>query len=85
MNEDHADALELYATALCGASGSGWRMTGIDPEGFDIVRDGEARRILFAERTVTPRKPPGRSWCGLPLRRARAPRLSAPFLGGPLP
>ena len=50
MNADHADALELYA----GASGSGWRMTGIDPEGFDLVRDGEARRILFAERTATP-------------------------------
>ena len=54
MNEDHADALELYATVLAGASGSGWRMTGIDPEGFDIVRDSEARRISFAERTVTP-------------------------------
>ena len=54
MNADHADALELYATSLAGASGSGWRMTGIDPEGFDIVRDGEARRIWFAERTVTP-------------------------------
>ena len=29
-------------------------MTGIDPEGFDIVRGGEARRILFAERALTP-------------------------------
>src|SRR5262245_46330465 len=54
MNADHADALELYAKALAGASGSGWRMAGIDPEGFDLVRDGEARRILFAERTATP-------------------------------
>jgi hypothetical protein len=54
MNADHADALELYANVLAGASGSGWRMTGIDPEGFDIARDGEARRILFAERTATP-------------------------------
>jgi heme iron utilization protein len=54
MNADHADALELYAKSLAGASGSGWRMTGIDPEGFDLVRDGEARRILFAERTATP-------------------------------
>jgi heme iron utilization protein len=54
MNADHADALELYAKALAGASGSGWRMTGIDPEGFDLVCDGEARRVLFAERTATP-------------------------------
>jgi putative heme iron utilization protein len=54
MNVDHADALELYAQALAGASGSGWRMTGIDPEGFDLVREGEALRILFADRTATP-------------------------------
>ena len=54
MNADHADALELYAKALAGGSGSGWRMTGIDPEGFDLIRDGDARRILFAERTATP-------------------------------
>ena len=29
-------------------------MTGIDPEGFDIVREAEARRIPFAERTASP-------------------------------
>jgi len=54
MNEDHADALELYATSLAGASPGPWRMAGIDPEGFDIVQGGEARRILFAERVTTP-------------------------------
>jgi hypothetical protein len=50
MNEDHAAAIELYATALCGAESGPWRMTGVDPEGFDIVCDGAARRILFASR-----------------------------------
>lgn len=54
MNEDHGDALDLYATALAGASGGGWRMTGIDPEGFDMVREGAALRIPFAERIATP-------------------------------
>jgi putative heme iron utilization protein len=29
-------------------------MTGIDPEGCDLVRDGEARRILFAAPIATP-------------------------------
>ncbi len=33
-----------------------WRMTGIDPEGFDIVLDGTARRILFAEPMTTPQE-----------------------------
>lgn len=38
MNEDHAEAVALYATALLGARGKGWRMTGIDPEGCDLRR-----------------------------------------------
>lgn len=54
MNEDHADALELYATALGDGDPGPWRMTGIDPEGFDIVLDGQARRILFAQQVATP-------------------------------
>ena len=54
MNADHADALELYATVLAGASPGPWRMTGIDPEGFDIVKGGEARRIVFSAPVTTP-------------------------------
>ena len=54
MNADHADALELYATILAGASPGGWRMTGIDPEGLDMVLGSEARRVLFAEHAITP-------------------------------
>jgi putative heme iron utilization protein len=54
MNGDHADALELYATALGEAQPGAWRMTGIDPEGFDIMLDGAARRISFAEPVTTP-------------------------------
>jgi hypothetical protein len=53
MNSHHADAVELYATAV-GASAGSWRMTGIDPEGCDIVLDGAARRILFAVPVRTP-------------------------------
>jgi heme iron utilization protein len=54
MNQDHADALELYATALADGEPGPWRMTGIDPEGFDIMCDGTARRILFDEPITTP-------------------------------
>ena len=53
MNADHADALELYATAIADASPGPWRMAGIDPEGFDIVLEGAGRRILFAEPVTT--------------------------------
>lgn len=41
MNADHADAVQLYAGRLLGRGGTGWRMTGIDPEGLDLRRDGE--------------------------------------------
>ena len=54
MNDDHAGALELYATQLCGAPGGPWHMTGIDPEGCDITCDGEACRVLFATRITSP-------------------------------
>ncbi|MET0841073.1 MAG: DUF2470 domain-containing protein [Methyloceanibacter sp.] len=54
MNGDHADALELYATSLAGASPGSWRMAGIDPEGCDIILEGQARRIVFATSIATP-------------------------------
>jgi putative heme iron utilization protein len=54
MNEDHADAVRLYATRLLGAHDGDWRMVGIDPQGADLVLDGEARRLLFASRITTP-------------------------------
>lgn len=49
MNADHTETLELYATAICSAARGPWRMTGIDPEGFDIVRDGACHRVLFLD------------------------------------
>lgn len=41
MNADHAEALSLYAQRLLGWHGTGWRMTGIDPEGIDLRRGAE--------------------------------------------
>jgi putative heme iron utilization protein len=47
MNQDHADAIELYATVLKGAAPGNWRMTGIDPEGFDIANGTNRLRLTF--------------------------------------
>jgi putative heme iron utilization protein len=47
MNDDHADALQLYAERLLGRGGTGWRMTGVDPEGADLRRGGETARLWF--------------------------------------
>jgi putative heme iron utilization protein len=55
MNADHAAALDLCATRLAGSqSGSGWRLTGIDPEGVDLRRGGAVARIDFAARVADP-------------------------------
>ncbi|MCA0301927.1 MAG: DUF2470 domain-containing protein [Proteobacteria bacterium] len=47
MNDDHADAVQLYATRLLGLDGEGWRMTGLDPEGLDLRRGGTVARLAF--------------------------------------
>jgi putative heme iron utilization protein len=59
MNEDHVEAVQLYAK-LCGAdegkaaSGEGgaghWRLTGIDPEGLDLTRGDATLRLPFPQR-----------------------------------
>ena len=54
MNTDHADALALYAQRLLGRAGDGWRMTGIDPEGIDLRREGEVARLDFADPVLAP-------------------------------
>jgi putative heme iron utilization protein len=47
MNQDHAAAVQLYATRLLGRAGDGWVMTGVDPEGADLRRGGEVARLPF--------------------------------------
>jgi putative heme iron utilization protein len=47
MNQDHAEAIALYAHELLGLHGDGWLMTGIDAEGIDLRRDGETARLAF--------------------------------------
>jgi putative heme iron utilization protein len=47
MNQDHADAVQLYATTLLGQSGDGWALTGVDAEGADLRRGGTVARLPF--------------------------------------
>lgn len=54
MNDDHGDAVELYATQLGGASAGAWRLTSLDPAGFDLVNGAETLRLSFANRVTNP-------------------------------
>ena len=53
-NEAHADAIAVYAQRLFGRADTGWRMTGIDPEGIDLRRAGETARVDFPSPVLTP-------------------------------
>jgi putative heme iron utilization protein len=53
MNEDHSDAIQLYAGKLLGLSGSNWTMTGIDAEGIDLRQEGQVARLPFEAPLAT--------------------------------
>jgi putative heme iron utilization protein len=52
MNEDHRDAMNLYATKLLGAEAVDWRCTGCDPEGIDMQAGATTLRLEFPERVT---------------------------------
>jgi putative heme iron utilization protein len=56
MNEDHTEALALYAARSIGGQSdpAAWKMTGIDPEGLDVIGPAGALRITFAAPIATP-------------------------------
>lgn len=54
MNEQHADALARYATALAGKTDGQWRASGLDPEGLDLILGDEVVRIQFPQPVNTP-------------------------------
>ncbi len=53
MNNDHAEAVRLYATKLLGAAEGAWRLTGLDPEGLDLALGETTLRLPFPERIAT--------------------------------
>jgi len=48
MNQDHAEAVRLYATKLLGAEDGAWRLTGLDPEGLDLAKGEATLRLRFS-------------------------------------
>ncbi|MEP9373882.1 HugZ family protein [Mesorhizobium sp. KR1-2] len=50
MNADHRDAIDAYARHFAGATGNGWTLTGLDPEGMDIASGDTIRRIFFPHK-----------------------------------
>jgi putative heme iron utilization protein len=53
MNEDHREAMNLYATRLLGAESADWNCTGCDPGGMDMKAGPAALRLDFPERVTS--------------------------------
>jgi putative heme iron utilization protein len=53
MNEDHADAIGLYATKLLGEEAGPWRISGLDPEGADLTAGDRTARLPFPARITS--------------------------------
>jgi heme oxygenase (biliverdin-IX-beta and delta-forming) len=53
MNQDHSEALRLYASKLLGAEDGPWRLTGLDPEGLDLALNDATLRLPFPQRVAT--------------------------------
>ena len=53
MNEDHREAMNLYATKLLGADSADWTCTGCDPDGIDMQADATTLRLDFPERVTS--------------------------------
>ncbi|HEX2216306.1 MAG TPA: DUF2470 domain-containing protein [Xanthobacteraceae bacterium] len=54
MNEDHADAVRLYATRLLAACDGPWRCVGCDPEGLELQLGRTALRLPFPHPVNSP-------------------------------
>lgn len=52
MNEDHTDAIRLYATKLGGGKDGAWTITGCDPDGLDLSFGDETCRVSFPHRVT---------------------------------
>lgn len=49
MNADHGDAVAAYARHFAKAEDGAWRLTGIDPDGLDLVLGDTTCRVDFTE------------------------------------
>ncbi|MEX0346187.1 MAG: HugZ family protein [Rhizobiaceae bacterium] len=54
MNTDHADAVGRLAERAGEATHKKWKLTGVDPEGFDLAHGDSTRRGVFPDMLEAP-------------------------------
>jgi putative heme iron utilization protein len=53
MNADHAEATKLYAMKLLGEEEGSWRISGLDPDGADLIAGDRTARLAFPQRVTS--------------------------------
>src|SRR5438270_5367085 len=53
MNTDHAEATGLYATKLLGEDVGPWRISGLDPDGADLIAGDRTARLAFPQSVTS--------------------------------
>jgi heme iron utilization protein len=53
MNEDHAEAVRLYASRLLGAEDGDWKVAAIDCDGVGLVLGDQSLRLAFPQPVFT--------------------------------
>ncbi len=53
MNADHAEATRLYATKLLSEADGAWRISGLDPDGADLMAGDRTARLAFPQRVTS--------------------------------
>ena len=76
MNEDHREAMNLYATKLLGAESADWRCTGCDPEGLDMQAGAADAAARISGARHQPPASCARCWSSLRKRRGRRPETA---------
>ncbi|MHA7777428.1 HugZ family pyridoxamine 5'-phosphate oxidase [Roseibium sp. M-1] len=54
MNEDHREAVKLYAETLLKGKNANWRLACLDPEGLDLVAGDDCLRLWFSAPLADP-------------------------------
>jgi putative heme iron utilization protein len=78
MNEVHADAVQLYAQVLCAQGGRDWRLTGVDPEGADLLRESAGMRTRLSFARIVRNSEEARAELLRLVKRARDESRSSP-------
>jgi len=53
MNADHIEPTRLYATKMLGEDDGPWRISGLDPDGADLIAGDRTARLPFKERITS--------------------------------